>query len=107
MSNYYKATDQEQMIPKGQGIVDDMELMMALSANPGIRMCRKPITPGKTSVEIHKADLYTEEKAELAERGDKKDESAPWMEFLGHGYSGHKISEVVILVPEDVARLKK
>lgn len=75
--------------------------------DPGIRVCRKAITPGQTSIEIHKCDLYTdEEKAEIAQRGGKEGEKAPWTEFLGHGYAGHQIKEVVILVPEDVAKLK-
>lgn len=74
--------------------------------DPDIRVCRKAIEPGKTTIEIYKSDLYNkEEKAALGEKAESKEE-VPWQEFLGYAYAGHKFKEVVILVPEDVAKPK-
>ncbi|KAM3425369.1 hypothetical protein BST61_g7315 [Cercospora zeina] len=69
-----------------------------IHTDPGIRMCRKSIEPGKMTIEIHKSDLYTDgEKAVLGEEGNKKDD-VPWQDFSGYAYAGHQLTQIVILV---------
>ena len=84
-----------------------MHIVLTRTLDPGIRNCRKEITPGKLNIEIYKSDLYEDaEKVEMAKQGGAKKEECPWIEFLGHGYTDHKITEVTILVPESVAKPK-
>jgi hypothetical protein len=97
-------TNNRRLVPKGISILDEEGLVMIISANPDIRMIKKAIKPGCTSVDIYKIDLVLDaEKAAFEEKLTARGkEEVPWKEFLGHAWEGHSFEELMILVPESV-----
>ncbi|EME46235.1 hypothetical protein DOTSEDRAFT_22331 [Dothistroma septosporum NZE10] len=97
------ALSQREVIPRTSGAVTHLHLR----TDDDVRKVSKRIKPGCTSIEIYQADLMTEEEKVAAAKTKKpkgEREEVPWMVFLGHVFEGHAYEELIILVPELVAK---
>ncbi|KAK4503903.1 hypothetical protein PRZ48_004818 [Zasmidium cellare] len=95
------------IVPHGLSVLHEEDLVLQLSMHDDVRVVKKAIKPKSTSVDIYKTDLMTEEEkkaAAKAKKGGEANEEVPWRAFLGHDWVNHEYTEMLIVVPEVVAK---
>lgn len=76
------------------------ERTLTVKADPDVRMVKKAIEPGQTTIDIYKAGLFTDEQKTIARAnvGEQKyTEEVPWKCWLGSELEGHSFDELTIL----------
>ncbi|KAK3678938.1 hypothetical protein LTR78_001391 [Recurvomyces mirabilis] len=96
---YEQKTSGIKLVPDGVALVDEMELIMAMSKDPSVYLVTKTIQPGQTYIDLYKSDLVRDgdQMSKSADDCEKKVAETPWRAWLGFEWEGHSFTELSIL----------